>query len=222
MSCVGKLGAAVYKDWSDFVQADPQADPRLCMFNLGPPCGHVYEKDVSVPEQVSEDHCGHTLKLREIVLEQLDQNYLSVACDEGVYAIARIRYINMVYNKPIHALSGADYTSKFWIKKAALNIYPTEIQTSISPSSVVELNTTSASANYATEAGHKHTRADGGAKLRLVTILRVYAPLVFRLTTLTAGVTYYSPLSSRHLMSPQPACHPLFSAISAAITSTIH
>nr|CAD7448877.1 unnamed protein product [Timema bartmani] len=32
-------------------------------------------------------------------------------------------------------------------------VHPTEIRTSISPSSVVELNTTSALANYATEAG---------------------------------------------------------------------
>nr|CAD7429265.1 unnamed protein product [Timema monikensis] len=32
-------------------------------------------------------------------------------------------------------------------------VYPTEIQTSISPSSAVGLNTTSASANHATEAG---------------------------------------------------------------------
>nr|CAD7408186.1 unnamed protein product [Timema poppensis] len=54
--------------------------------------------------------------------------------------------------------------------------------------------------------GHKQTprngpnrdakRAAGGAKLRLVTNPRVYAPLVFRLTTLTVGVTYYSPLSA--------------------------
>nr|CAD7263385.1 unnamed protein product [Timema shepardi] len=34
-------------------------------------------------------------------------------------------------------------------------VHPTEIQTSISPSSAVELNTTSALANYATEAGFK-------------------------------------------------------------------
>nr|CAD7258237.1 unnamed protein product [Timema shepardi] len=34
------------------------------------------------------------------------------------------------------------------------SVHPTEIRTSISPSSAVELNTTSASANYATEAGH--------------------------------------------------------------------
>nr|CAD7203134.1 unnamed protein product [Timema douglasi] len=33
-------------------------------------------------------------------------------------------------------------------------VHPTEIRTSISPSSAVELNTTSALANYATEAGH--------------------------------------------------------------------
>ncbi|CAG2053845.1 unnamed protein product [Timema podura] len=33
-------------------------------------------------------------------------------------------------------------------------VYPTEIRTSISPSSVVWLNTTSALANYATEAGY--------------------------------------------------------------------
>nr|CAD7574673.1 unnamed protein product [Timema californicum] len=32
-------------------------------------------------------------------------------------------------------------------------VHPTEIRTSISPSSAVELNTTSALANYATEAG---------------------------------------------------------------------
>ncbi|CAG2059101.1 unnamed protein product, partial [Timema podura] len=33
-------------------------------------------------------------------------------------------------------------------------VHPTEIRTSISPSSAVELNTTSALANYTTEAGH--------------------------------------------------------------------
>nr|CAD7408930.1 unnamed protein product [Timema poppensis] len=36
---------------------------------------------------------------------------------------------------------------------AYFQVHPTEIRTSISPSSAVELNTTSALANYATEAG---------------------------------------------------------------------
>nr|CAD7438463.1 unnamed protein product [Timema bartmani] len=40
------------------------------------------------------------------------------------------------------------------------NVHPTEIRTSISPSSAVELNTTSALANYATEAGVSRTRAE--------------------------------------------------------------
>nr|CAD7266234.1 unnamed protein product [Timema shepardi] len=44
-------------------------------------------------------------------------------------------------------------------------VHPTEIRTSISPSSAVELNTTSALANYATEAGHgfkaSHTKHTG-------------------------------------------------------------
>nr|CAD7394304.1 unnamed protein product [Timema cristinae] len=35
-----------------------------------------------------------------------------------------------------------------------IGVHPTEIRTSISPSSAVELNTTSALANYATEAGN--------------------------------------------------------------------
>nr|CAD7586939.1 unnamed protein product [Timema genevievae] len=35
------------------------------------------------------------------------------------------------------------------------SVHPTEIRTSISPSSAVELNTTGALANYATEAGHE-------------------------------------------------------------------
>nr|CAD7440966.1 unnamed protein product [Timema bartmani] len=39
-------------------------------------------------------------------------------------------------------------------------VHPTEIRTSISPSSAVELNTTSALANYATEAGQMYTLGD--------------------------------------------------------------
>nr|CAD7198815.1 unnamed protein product [Timema douglasi] len=39
-------------------------------------------------------------------------------------------------------------------------IHPTEIRASISPSSAVELNTTNALANYATEAGYSHNRLD--------------------------------------------------------------
>nr|CAD7439927.1 unnamed protein product [Timema bartmani] len=40
-------------------------------------------------------------------------------------------------------------------------VHPTEIRTSISPSSAVELNTTSALANYATEAAHRLTTHSG-------------------------------------------------------------
>nr|CAD7450434.1 unnamed protein product [Timema bartmani] len=36
----------------------------------------------------------------------------------------------------------------------SLQVYPTEIRTSISPSSAIELNTTSALANHTTEAGN--------------------------------------------------------------------
>nr|CAD7604622.1 unnamed protein product [Timema genevievae] len=40
------------------------------------------------------------------------------------------------------------------------SVHPTEIRTSISPSSVVWLNTTGALANYATEAGQACNRLD--------------------------------------------------------------
>nr|CAD7200822.1 unnamed protein product [Timema douglasi] len=50
----------------------------------------------------------------------------------------------------------------FWVISAICSIlrivHPTEIRTSISPSSAVELNTTSALANYATEAGGDDSR----------------------------------------------------------------
>nr|CAD7462383.1 unnamed protein product [Timema tahoe] len=42
-------------------------------------------------------------------------------------------------------------------------IHPTEIRTSISPSSAVELNTTSTLANYATEAGYQLIKKQGGS-----------------------------------------------------------
>nr|CAD7408273.1 unnamed protein product [Timema poppensis] len=48
-------------------------------------------------------------------------------------------------------------------------VHPTEIRTSISPSSVVELNTTSALANYATEAEDKEG-------IRLLTLTRTTHP----------------------------------------------
>nr|CAD7445906.1 unnamed protein product [Timema bartmani] len=44
-------------------------------------------------------------------------------------------------------------------------VHPTEIRTSISPSSVVELNTTSALANYAIEADFEHLPAKYNSKL---------------------------------------------------------
>ncbi|CAG2058421.1 unnamed protein product [Timema podura] len=42
----------------------------------------------------------------------------------------------------------------------AIPVHPTEIRTSTSPSSAVELNTTSALANYVTEAGHIYIDGD--------------------------------------------------------------
>nr|CAD7410473.1 unnamed protein product [Timema poppensis] len=50
---------------------------------------------------------------------------------------------------------------------AQLNVHPTEIRTSISPSSAVELNTTSALANYATEAGPCSVADDGEINAQL-------------------------------------------------------
>nr|CAD7434677.1 unnamed protein product [Timema monikensis] len=44
-------------------------------------------------------------------------------------------------------------------------VHPTEIRTSISPSSAVELNTTSALANYATEADHTNKHRGGGGNV---------------------------------------------------------
>nr|CAD7588873.1 unnamed protein product [Timema genevievae] len=46
-----------------------------------------------------------------------------------------------------------EYNSKSFFLRKKTSVHPTEIRTSISPSSVVELNTTGALANYATEAG---------------------------------------------------------------------
>nr|CAD7256255.1 unnamed protein product [Timema shepardi] len=46
----------------------------------------------------------------------------------------------------------------FTMLSCGATVYPTEIRTSISPSSEVELNTTSALANYATEADYKAYR----------------------------------------------------------------
>nr|CAD7574948.1 unnamed protein product [Timema californicum] len=45
-------------------------------------------------------------------------------------------------------------------REKPLIVHPTEIRTSISPSSAVELNTTSALANYATEVGHTLHNSD--------------------------------------------------------------
>nr|CAD7575059.1 unnamed protein product [Timema californicum] len=64
------------------------------------------------------------------------------------------------------------------------SVHPTEIRTSISPSSAVELNTTSALANYATEAGR-----------RSLGLLRRYFEEA-RVET-SAGVTTHSRMS-RH------------------------
>nr|CAD7268629.1 unnamed protein product [Timema shepardi] len=45
-------------------------------------------------------------------------------------------------------------TPEKWDRFTRLRVHPTEIRTSISPSPAVELNTTRALANYATEAGY--------------------------------------------------------------------
>nr|CAD7575541.1 unnamed protein product [Timema californicum] len=57
-------------------------------------------------------------------------------------------------------------------------VHPTEIRTSISPSSAVELNTTSALANYATEAGHiikrsTKSRSDYETLTRFLTKMKI-------------------------------------------------
>nr|CAD7265620.1 unnamed protein product [Timema shepardi] len=51
-----------------------------------------------------------------------------------------------------HRLGGTPVTTRFGRQEKPPPVHPTEIRTSISPSSVVELNTTRALANYATEA----------------------------------------------------------------------
>nr|CAD7572570.1 unnamed protein product [Timema californicum] len=51
--------------------------------------------------------------------------------------------------------------------KCRSSVHPTEIRTSISPSSAVELNTTSALANYATEAVFSSTAEDGEIEVRV-------------------------------------------------------
>nr|CAD7437856.1 unnamed protein product [Timema bartmani] len=67
---------------------------------------------------------------------------------EPVVAVAQI--------KPDHreiAQSNSVSVTRLTIQRGLNPVHPTEIRTSISPSSAVELNTTSALANYATEAG---------------------------------------------------------------------
>nr|CAD7588498.1 unnamed protein product [Timema genevievae] len=52
------------------------------------------------------------------------------------------------------------------IEACSTTIHPTEIRTSISPPSAVELNTTSALANYATEAGLMPCHPNSNSKIR--------------------------------------------------------
>nr|CAD7573018.1 unnamed protein product [Timema californicum] len=59
-----------------------------------------------------------------------------------------------------------DEEGKETMKYRCIDVHPTEIRTSISPSSAVELNTTSALANYATEAVHIRV-AQTGSKISL-------------------------------------------------------
>nr|CAD7397936.1 unnamed protein product [Timema poppensis] len=82
------------------------------------------------------------------------------------------------------------------------DVHPTEIRTSISPSSAVELNTTSALANYATEAGCY----DGD-----LTILPIFGSLLCHPSWLASGVwthlTYTSlalPFLLRRPECPRP------------------
>nr|CAD7424441.1 unnamed protein product [Timema monikensis] len=62
-------------------------------------------------------------------------------------------------SNPDLPIIGSLVLTRVWPQDTAIRekppqVHPTEIRTSISPSSAVELNTTSALANYATEAGH--------------------------------------------------------------------
>nr|CAD7432473.1 unnamed protein product [Timema monikensis] len=55
-------------------------------------------------------------------------------------------------------------------------VHPTEIRTSISPSSAVGLNTTSALANYATEAAASRQSADSGSAHSTINIVEQHRP----------------------------------------------
>nr|CAD7257511.1 unnamed protein product [Timema shepardi] len=101
--------------------------------------------------------------------ETLARGQLSERGDRGVF---EAKCVNLSLSSLKHGVCGRRRALKFKLKKkSAVNlqrslkgewktilekpppVHPTEIRTSISPSSAVELNTTSALANYATEAG---------------------------------------------------------------------
>nr|CAD7201305.1 unnamed protein product [Timema douglasi] len=67
-----------------------------------------------------------------------------------------------------YIIPATGFSCELWVlKEKPPPVHPTEIRTSISPSSAVELNTTSALANYATEAGLTlHTGLFGGLSSR--------------------------------------------------------
>nr|CAD7599362.1 unnamed protein product [Timema genevievae] len=96
----------------------------------------------------------------------------------------------------------------FTLRRKTNDLHPTEIRTSISPSSAVELNMTGALANYATEAESRFrdtgTIGEGGAGAFLIPAKGPVVPIVADLlgTVLVNGMTTLStklPKPSRKL-----------------------
>ncbi|CAG2054268.1 unnamed protein product, partial [Timema podura] len=91
------------------------------------------------------------------------------------------------------------------------DVYPTEIRTSISPSSAVELNTTSALANYATEVIFiykvlKQVHSDTGISIKAINIMNKFVKHIFKKITAEASQTHYTKVH-HHLSGDSYNCH---------------
>nr|CAD7591847.1 unnamed protein product [Timema genevievae] len=109
----------------------------------GSPLGHVVGysirfDDCSDPQHTKIKYMTEGILLREMMADPFLRNYCVILLDE---VHERTLYTDIVMG-----------LLKKILREKPPPVHPTKIRTSISPSSAVELNTTSALANYATEA----------------------------------------------------------------------